>query len=329
MSVSSRPRAAFYCVSSGVYFLGAVGLINSLRLQGHAEPIFLLDCGLTASQRELLSPHVTLVPAPADAPPYLLKTFAPMRHPAAVMVLIDVDMIVTRPLTELIEMASRGQVLAVENQMDRFVPEWGDLLDLGPIRRQPYLSSGLVLLGGSVGEAVLRLMDDRQRQVEYELGYLARNVPDYPFLYLDQDVLNAILATRLEADRLVALDSRLAPVPPFAGLRITNEKALSCSYEDGVEPYVVHQYLPLKPWLEAVYDGAYSQLLRRSLAGPDVAVRVPRPQIPLRMRTGPLAYAERRLINAREQLRWRLGGLVRQLGARVETRRRRGAVERL
>jgi hypothetical protein len=103
---------------------------------------------------------------------------------------------------------------------------------------------------------------------------------------------------------------------------------LRCSYEDGVEPYVVHQYLPLKPWLQPIYDGAYSRLLRRSLAGSDVAVRVPSTQVPLRMRTGPLAYAERRLINAREQLRWRLGTLLPRGSARVEERWRRAA-ERL
>ena len=45
--------AAFYCVSDDRYFLGAVGLINSLRLVGHSEPIHLLDCGLTAGQAEV------------------------------------------------------------------------------------------------------------------------------------------------------------------------------------------------------------------------------------------------------------------------------------
>ena len=59
------PPVAFYCVSSRIYFLGAVGLVNSLRLIGHTEPIFLLDCGLTPAQRERIAPHVTLVPAPA------------------------------------------------------------------------------------------------------------------------------------------------------------------------------------------------------------------------------------------------------------------------
>jgi hypothetical protein len=326
---AERPQAAFYCVSSGVYFLGVVGLVNSLRLAGHTEPIFVLDWGLTREQRELLAPEVTLVRGPADTQPFLLKTVAPLRHPADVMVLIDADMIVTRPMTELIEGASHGRVIAVENNMDRYVPEWGELLDLGPVRRQPYLSSGLVFLGGSVGEEVLRLMDDRQRRVEFDRGYLARNEPEYPLLYLDQDVLNAILAARVERDRVVGLDGRLAPVPPFRGLRVVDEAALRCSYHDGVEPYVLHQYLPFKPWLEPVYDGVYSRLLRRSLAGSDVAVHVPRPQVPLRMRTGPLAYAERQRVNAREQIRWRLGGLASDVTDRLGALRRRRATGRL
>ena len=50
--------AAFYCVADERYFLGAVGLINSLRLVGHDEPVYLLDCGLTDAQRELLAAHV-------------------------------------------------------------------------------------------------------------------------------------------------------------------------------------------------------------------------------------------------------------------------------
>ncbi len=56
---------AFYCVADDRYFLGAVGLINSLRLQGHAEPIYLLDCGLDPRQRELLAAHVEVVDAAA------------------------------------------------------------------------------------------------------------------------------------------------------------------------------------------------------------------------------------------------------------------------
>ena len=105
-------------------------MINSLRLIGHREPIYLLDCGLSDDQRELLAAEVTIVEAPAEAPPYLLKTIAPLAHPAEVMVLIDADMIVTRSLGELIERA-HGSRIDRPTAAARSSLEWGQMLDLG------------------------------------------------------------------------------------------------------------------------------------------------------------------------------------------------------
>ncbi len=68
--------AAFYCVADERYFLGAAALISSLRLHGHTEPIFLLDCGLTPAQRRMLAREATIVAGEPDTPPYLLKTVA-------------------------------------------------------------------------------------------------------------------------------------------------------------------------------------------------------------------------------------------------------------
>src|SRR5205823_2574176 len=61
--VRSLPRA-IYAVADRNYFIGAVALLNSLRLVGHDEPLFLIDAGLTPAQRQLLAPHVRLVAAP-------------------------------------------------------------------------------------------------------------------------------------------------------------------------------------------------------------------------------------------------------------------------
>jgi hypothetical protein len=306
------PGAAFYCVSSAMYFLGAVGMINSLRLVGHEEPIFVLDCGLTAAQRRLLEPQATVIAAPGGREPFTLKTYAPLRNPAAVMVLIDADMVVTRPLTHLLQQAASGRVVAFENPVDRFVPEWGELLDLGQVRRQPYLCSGLVAMGSSPGTEVLELMADRQDRVKFERSYFGSGDQDYPLMFADQDVLNAILASRVSADRVVALDSRLAPMPPFEGLRVVDAERLRCVDADGTEPYLVHQSLPWKPWLESIYDGVYSRLLARLLSGPDLAIRVPPATIPLALRSGPLAFAERQRVKLREQVRWRVGGFIRE-----------------
>jgi hypothetical protein len=297
------PPLAFYCISSELYFPGAVGLINSLRLVGHTEPIYLLDCGLDEEHRELLAGEVTILSAPRQAPPFLLKTVAPLRHPAETMVLIDVDMVVTRPLTPLIEQAAGGRVVAFKDNMDRFVPEWGALLGLGATRRQPYVSSGLVLLGGDRGTEVLRLWDDRQGHVDYDRSYFRRRAPGYEFLYVDQDVLNAVLSSTGEPDQLVTVDGRLAPHQPYRGLRVIDEVTLRCAYRDGTEPYVVHQYLK-KPWIDPMYHGIYSRLLSRLWLGPGLAVPFPEGDVPLRMRPGLRARLARKRVDAQDLLRW-------------------------
>jgi hypothetical protein len=316
--------AAFYCVADARYFLGAVGLVNSLRLVGHDEPVFLLDCGLEARQRDLLAAEAEVLPAPGDAPPWLLKTVGPLARPADVAVLIDTDIVATRSLSELVERARAGSVVAFRDRQDRFFSEWGEALGLGGARRGAYVSSSLVAVGGELRAEVLGLLDSSRDAVDFERTFWRRNDRGYPFLYADQDVLNAILATRVDPGRITALDNRLAPNPPYRGLRVDDEATLRCSYRDGARPFVVHQYVR-KPWLEPTYDGVYSRLLRRLLTGKDVAVRVPEEMIPARLRAGAGPRARRALVNARDFARWRLGDrLPAAIGHRLEDRRKEG-----
>ena len=302
-SAEAMPRisgGAFYCVADERYFLGAVALVNSLRLVGHREPIHLLDCGLTPEQRELLADEVVLVDGPPEMAPALLKTIAPLTHPAEVVVMLDTDLIVTRSFAEPIAWASAGKLVSFRNSSDRFDPAWGEVLDLGPVRRGPYLDFAALCMPGAVGAGLIPLIQDRQGRVEIERTYWGRNEPDYPLLYADQYVMNAVVAARVEADDVIVLDARLASVPPFEGLEVLDESSLRCAYADGTEPYVVHHHM-FKPWLAASHEGVYSRLLRRLLIGDDVAVRVPREQVPSRFRAGPRAWAERKLINLRER----------------------------
>ncbi len=307
--------ASFYCIADERYFLGAVGLLNSLRLVGHSEPIVVLDCGLSDPQRELLAPQAELIDAPSGAPPTLLKTIAPSRRPAETMILIDTDMIVTRRLDDLIETAA-GAAVGFRNDIDRHVPEWSSVLGLGDLRRHPYLSFGFLALGGERAVEVVDLLGELQARIDFERTYWRqRRVTDYPLLYADQDVLNAILAARLEPTEVVALDQRLAPLPPFAGLRVADERSLRCAYADGTEPYMIHHWLA-KPWLEPTHHGVYSRLLRRLLVGEDVAIRVPPQMIPLRFRHGVAAFADRMRINARERFRYHVREPLARRGAR-------------
>jgi hypothetical protein len=145
-------------------------------------------------------------------------------------------------------------------------------------------------------------MDDRQSRVDIDLTFIGSNLPDYPFLYPEQDVLNAILCTRVAGERTTALDHRLAPNPPFRGLRLLDEKTLACSYADGVAPYVLHHF-HRKPWLDRIYHGLYSRLLARLLLYPDLAVKVPEREVPLRLRPGLVARAERMRVDVQDVFR--------------------------
>jgi len=147
------------------------------------------------------------------------------------------------------------------------------------------------------------VLERLQGRVDFERTYWRRGrVSDYPFLYADQDVLNAILAARVAPADLVALDARLSPLPPFADVRIRDERTLRCTV-GALEPYVLHHWL-VKPWLEETHHGVYSRLLRRLLLGDDVAISVPGELIPLRLRRGVRAFTARNRINARERLRY-------------------------
>ena len=324
--VESTSPAAFYCVSDASYFLGAVAMVNSLRVLGHSEPIYVLDCGLTESQRNHLSAEARVVPASDDSPPFLQKTAAMRAHPAQVMVLIDTDIIVTRPLGGLIEQASQDRVVAVADRLDRFIPEWGELLGLGPAHPRQYISSSLVLLGGGFGERVVQLMDEAQHRIALEGAAYSRaleptsedkstirgfnlndgtfdsSVLEHPWCFADQDVLNAVLSIAATPDHVQALDARLTAGPPFTGVTVLDEQTLRCAYEDGTEPYALHHVFPVKPWLEPTIPGVYSQLLTRLLHGRDVGVRVPNRELPPHLRSG-LLSAPTRLRALRDRFR--------------------------
>jgi hypothetical protein len=300
----SAPNAAFYCVADERYFVGAVSLVNSLRLLGHTEPVNVLDCGLTAAQRELLAPQTSLLAASGDGtPPWLLKTVAPLESPTETMVLLDTDMVATRSLAPLIERAAAGRIVVFANPLQRRPSDWGELLGLGPMRPMPYVSSAAILVHGPLGRDVLAILSDLQSHVDFDRTYWRAGVSDYPWLYADQDVLNAILATRVEKERIEVLDERLASTPPFAGLRIVDEGSLHCAYEDGAEPWLVHHHV-VKPWLEPTHHGIYSRLLRRLLIGSDLAIRIPDSEVPPHLRSGLRAWARRTGVNARQRGRW-------------------------
>ena len=275
----------FFCVSGRDYFLGALALVNSLRLVGHTERITLLDCGLDESQRAFAESEVNIVAAPDDLPASMQKFVAPLRSTADVLAVLDADMIVTRNLGDLFDRAADGALVGFRNESHRWFEEWGTLLGRRQLRQGPYLSSGALIMNSATARELLPFVQEHQEGLDQSRTWLGNGVRSDPFFFADQDLVNAVTLARLPPERVVALDARLAPVPPFAGVRIRDRSSLRCEYADGARPFVLHHFFR-KPWLVKMRSNVYTRLFTRVVLGGDVALR-PRPSsVPLRLRSG-------------------------------------------
>jgi hypothetical protein len=306
-------EAAFYCVTGRDFFTGAVALLNSLRLLGHDQPVFVCDCGMTDAQRARLDGHATLVAGDRNRPPSTQKLVAPLAKPADVAILLDSDLIVTRPLGELIERAAGGRVIAFENDVERHFDEWSDLFGLPPLRSGPYMTSSAVFAGGDAGRKVITEMAARLDRVEPARTWVGGGNPADPLYLYDQDLFNAVALSCLPEDRVEALPAALAPIPPFAGVRIADRQTLRCRERGARSPYFLH-HASHKPWLVELRTNVYSRLLTRLLLADDVAIRLDPSELPARLRTGPRARVERFATD----VRLAVPGLARRLRPRPE-----------
>ena len=179
-----------------------------------------VDCGLTTSQRAVLSRHCVLVPPSPRLHPGLQKATGPLAHPAEIMVVVDADVIVNRPLLPLFDDARSGRIVAFQERIsNRFFPEWS-ALGIGSPIRQPYVSGGHFILSAETGAEFLPLFVELQSGFDTSKGvYASRNRSDPasdPYFYADQDFLNAILCAKYDG-RVVRLERSLWSYPPFSG----------------------------------------------------------------------------------------------------------------
>jgi hypothetical protein len=317
---AQSPPVAFYCVADARYFLGAVALVNSLRLVGHDEPVFVLDSGLTPGQRAQLEREVVVLRGPVGQTPHLLKSLAPLRRPADVMILVDTDVIVTRHLGTLVQTAASGRLVAMADRASpRFHPGWGDALRLGRLTgNDRYINAGLLVLPREPGLELLARMDALVGVVDPVQSVIGRGSASDPFYYLDQDVLNALLLVDDRRNQVEVLPHRFAPFPPFAKLRIDDATALRCVYPDGAQPFAIH-HIQGKPWLTLTRTSIYSRLLTRLLLADDLPITIDPCELPLRLREGVRASFARFGADAASRLQSQRGrlGLRRHLATRT------------
>lgn len=317
---------AYYTIGDALFYPGLIGLLDSLRLVGEQAPLYVVDCGFTEYQRATLARHVTLIPMRRGLHPVLQKATAPLAHPAEIMILIDADMLVTRPLAPLFQEAARGQLVAFEDagHRERFFPEWS-ALGLGTPLRRPYVNCGLLIFSATTGSEFLPLFVELQERLDPADTHFGGADVANPLFFADQDVLNVIACTRFDG-RMTRIAHRLAPVPPFEGLRVPDDDRFACAYEDGDVPYLLH-HVRAKPWLAPMKPNAYSALLTRVVTSPAALVRLERADLPLRLRPGRLASLDKwragmqqdahRLFRGRLGLRPAAERLVRRLRRNV------------
>jgi hypothetical protein len=285
--------ASFFTVSDSGYFLGLVGLVNSLRLVGHREPIIVADTGLDPEQRALLHGHVELHQLPRDAVanPTQYKAFAHLRSPSGVVVIIDSDIIVTANLTRIIQRAADGAIcLYPDPDWDRWFAEWQQVFELPqPPRQQVYGCAGFVALSTSHWPELLRQWWDACARIGQQPTY-QEGTHVGPTAQADQDALNALLMSEYHAGAAHMLPEREQVFRwDFPAVRVLDARTLRCEHR-GTSPTLLHGCMVPKPWqTRGVRRNAYVTLLRRLLTGADVAVKVPETMLPLWARRGPAA----------------------------------------
>jgi hypothetical protein len=301
-SSTSLPRLpAVYCaIADSAYFLGAVALVNSLRLKGHDGEIAFLDVGLDDDQRAFLEQEATIHPGPPGSGwlSVFAKPMLGLLNPNRVVVFLDNDLLITGSLEPLVRAAQEGEI-AVFDEPDptRWFPEWQELFSLRqPLRRGQYANG-----------ACLALSTDRWRgflERWYELGEsVADERAKRPFLlrrqevladpvgYNEQDTLNALLMSEVPEGVVRSWSHNLAPHWSDRGdVRLVDSRTLHCTV--GGEPtlflHSTGQPKPWQPkgWLRLRFP-AFNRLLVRVLTAEDVALRVSSAQIPRWLRAGP------------------------------------------
>lgn len=280
-------RCAFYLVADASYFVGAAAALNSLRLCGHRDDAYVLDVGLTAEQRAALARAATVLPAPENVAPRLAKWVAPLAHPADVMVVMDADVIVTRPLDPLLEQAAEGSLVAfADDRPDIHHEEWAQFVGLDSLPRRTFVNAGLIVLPGGLGLEVLQAVKSLQMRLA-ELGHTRIRTDDREGLwaYPDQEAWNAVFGATVAAHAFRIWPRELAPFEPPRSAAVVDERELDVRSANGDRPFLVH-YIGSKPWLGKPAVAAYTELLPRVLFWDDVVLRFVPDDLPRAFRPG-------------------------------------------
>jgi hypothetical protein len=293
LSASTAHPPVFCAVVDRAYFLGAVALVNSLRLTGHTGEIAFLDVGLEPDQREFLEQEATIHEGPPDVGwlSVFVKPKLGLLFPDRTAVILDNDLVITGSLEPLVHEAEKGAI-AVFEQPDptRWFAEWQDLFSLGqPLRPGKYVNGACVVLSTTRWRGFLERWHDLGEVVAGARAgkpFVLRpdEVVSDPVGYNEQDTLNALLMSEVPESAVSLWSHELTPWWDDRNkVRLVDSHSLRCEM-DGRSPFFLHSTGVPKPWqrggwLRSRYL-AFNRLLTRSLVGEDVPLRLRADEIP-------------------------------------------------
>lgn len=267
-------------------------MLNSLRLAGNSAAAYVVDVGLTATERERLSTTadiLTLPPGYRSLHPLFAKLTPDLFWTDGIVVLLDSDMVVTASFDDLVEHAKAGKIAAHPDHpftKDRDYAGMAAAFGYGePQVRHP-----------SINTAPLAVSLERWP------GFFARwrsacerLPPEWPTLgfeplgLADQDALNVMMGAEASADAVwVGRATRTVHADQLGHVEVLDRRALTCRYR-GESPVVLHYGLSPKAWERRGWrrirsSDAYVRLLRRVLFEPDVPVPLDPRETPVWLR---------------------------------------------
>lgn len=281
MTPTDEGTTRFCTIADSSHYVGLVALVNSLRLQGHDDPITVLDVGLTPAERAELAPHCDVVDPPVPGRhPWLLAPHACLARPADVVVSVDADVIVTAPLDDLLARARDGRICAFPDRLARrWFAEWEQVFRLpAPPRRETYVNTAFLALSTRAHPELLRDWAERCDEIDVVPSTTPPYDFDDPRALPDQDVLNALLMSVVAPGAVSVPPADAAAQGPWqlSHTRVHDLRTLACSL-DGTPTVLLHSFGAPKPWqaqpIHRVRRSAYLRCLRRLLVGDDVVLR--------------------------------------------------------
>jgi hypothetical protein len=289
-------QPTYVTVADAGYFLGAVAMLNSLRLTGNEGELVVIDRGLTPAQRASLEPHARVLELSAEdraKHAYFQRQLVYRYGLDGVLVFVDSDMLVTASLAPIVEKAANGKIVVYPNHPSgwhRFFPEWEEVFELeAPLRRQRYANAGLVAFSTEHWPELLQRWERACTHIDP--ARIFDGNWHQPFWAGDQDALNALLMSEVPAEAVAEGDQ--AETLLFDSVNdgtIEDAQTLRLTL-NGVPIRFIHYGLSPKAWQRQGWrrireDDTYARLLPRVLFAEDVALRLEPAGVPPWIRPG-------------------------------------------